>query len=77
VRPVEKGSWWSKQAEIDIMVREPGKATAFIEVKWRRLSLREAEEILDRLEEKSSKTRLSSPQNYYILVCKEVEEKLQ
>jgi len=75
VRPVEKGSWWGKQAEIDIIVREPGKATAFIEVKWRRLSLREAEEILDQLEEKSSKTGLSSPQNYYILICKEVEEK--
>ncbi len=74
VKPVEIGRWWSKEAEIDIIARNPGRASAFIEVKWRELSLREAEEVLSQLEEKAAKTGLASHRNYYVVICRKLEE---
>ncbi len=75
VKPVEIGRWWHKDIEIDCIIRKPGKMTGFIEVKWRNISFNEAEGILMNLEKKSVKTGLTSTQNYYILICKNFEEK--
>jgi len=72
-RPVEKGSWWRGDAEIDIVVREPGVSTSFIEVKLS-LDSREARRALARLEERASRTGLQSPRNYYIVVGGVVED---
>lgn len=72
VKPVEAGGWWHKDAEIDAVVREPGKATAFIEAKWSKITLKDAEREISRLEEKASKTGLTSPENNYILVVREL-----
>ena len=74
VRPVEAGPWWKGGVEIDYVVREPGRATAFFEAKWSSLSLQEARRVLDALEEKARETGLTSPRNYYILVARRLEE---
>ncbi len=34
VRPMEVGKWWYKDLEVDAVVRDPGLATVFVEVKW-------------------------------------------
>ncbi len=73
-KPVEVGPWWKGREEIDLVVRDPGKTTTFIEVKWTDVSLREAEKILSKLVEKASKTGLSSPQNHYMLVARSIKE---
>jgi len=77
VRPVEVGSWWSGKAEIDVVAREPGRATAFIEVKWRTVGEEEALEMLEELEAKASGSGLLSPENYYVLVVKRAEGRLR
>ena len=74
VRPVEAGPWWRGGTEIDYVVREPGRATAFIEAKWSTLTAREARRVLQRLEEKAAATGLSSPRNYYVVVARRLEE---
>jgi len=69
-RPIQVGKWWHKDTEIDVIVREPGVSTTFMEVKWSELNVRRAENILMKLIEKSKESGLTSPMNYYILVCK-------
>jgi len=74
-RPVQVGRWWHKDTEIDLIVREPGKHTCFIEAKWSKLTVKEAEEEIERLQEKSAKTGLTSPTNTYILVAKQITDR--
>lgn len=74
VKPVEVGGWWSGKTEIDAVAREPGRATAFIEAKWRAVSGSEALELLEELEAKASATGLLSPESYYVLAVKRVED---
>ena len=74
VRPVEVGSWWSGKVEIDVVAREPGRAVAFVEVKWRTVSGAEALELLRELEAKASATGLLSPESYYVLAVKRVKD---
>jgi len=71
-RPIQIGKWWHKDLEIDTIVREPGRSSTFIETKWRSIDAKEAERIITKLEEKSSKTGLTSPSNYYILIAKKI-----
>ena len=71
-KPIQVGRWWHKDLEIDTIVRDPGKSTTFIEVKWQELSVSEAKKILKKLETKTVKTGLTSPTNYYILVAKKI-----
>ncbi len=73
VRPVEVGAWWSRRAEVDVVAREPGRATAFAEVKWRVVSGGEALEALRELEAKASETGLLSPESYFVLAVRRVE----
>jgi len=73
-KPIQIGKWWHKETEIDIIVREPGKSTTFIETKWSRVRQSEAEKILKEVEEKSAKTGLTSPENHYLLVAKELTD---
>ena len=73
-KPLEFGRWWHKDLEIDCIVREPGKSTTFIEIKWKRLKDSEAIRELKDLETKSLKSGLMSPENFYILITKELEE---
>lgn len=71
-KPVQMGSWWHKNLEIDTVVRDPGKSTTFIEVKWREINVLEVKKILGKLEAKAAKTGLTSPNNYYILVARKI-----
>ncbi len=71
-KPVQMGNWWHKDLEIDAIARNPGKSTTFIEVKWKELSVSEAEKVLKKLETKALKTGLISPNNHYVLVAKRI-----
>jgi len=71
-RPIQIGTWWHKDQEIDVIVRDPGTSTTFMEVKWRDLKLKDARSILRELEFKASKSGLVSPVNYYILFSREI-----
>jgi len=71
-KPVEVGRWWHKDVEIDVVVREPGRAAVFMEAKWSRVKVRDAERELRRLEEKTLKTGVTAPENSYVLVAREV-----
>lgn len=73
-KPVQVGKWWHKDAEIDAIVREPGKSTTFIETKWSRIKQSGAEKYLKEVEEKAAKTGLTSPENHYLLVAKELAD---
>ncbi|MEM3563966.1 MAG: ATP-binding protein [Candidatus Jordarchaeaceae archaeon] len=74
-RPIQTGKWWHKDMEIDLIVREPGKSTTFVEVKWGRVGHKDAEKIFNEVEEKAAKTGLASPENHYLLVVKEFTDK--
>ncbi len=73
-KPVEVGPWWKGKEEIDLVVRDPGKSTTFIEVKWTDITLKEAEKTLNKLIEKSTKTGLTSPHNHYVLITRSIKE---
>jgi len=68
---VEVGKWWYKGEEIDVVVRGKEK-TVFIEVKWSDLDLREADRILDKLEDKALDSKLMKPQNYYVVMARSI-----
>ncbi len=72
VTPVEHGPWWARGEEIDIVVRDPGHAAAFIEVKTRATQA-EAEHIAKKLREKAAKTGLQEPANHYIVAAAETD----
>ncbi len=72
-KPVQHGPWWHRGEEIDLVVREPGVSTTFVEAKWSDLDTGDAKEILRDLEEKSAKTGLQSPRNYYVLVARSIK----
>ena len=74
VKPIEAGPWWHRGTEIDLVLRDTGRATAFIEAKWTRLSKADARRLLHRLEEKAARSGLASPQNYYLVVAREIDE---
>ncbi len=71
--PVEHGPWWRGDDEIDVVVREPGRSTTFIEVKWR-LDRREALRVLEKLEERAARSGLASQTNHYVVVGGVVED---
>ena len=70
VKPVETGPWWHRGEEIDLVVREPGRKTCFIEAKWATTGLGDAKRLLQGLEAKASKTGLQGPENCYAVVAK-------
>ncbi len=72
-RPVQVGPWWHKQYEIDLIVRDPGESTTFIEAKWSDMKIREARRLLAQLEDKASKTGLQSPVNQYIIITRTIK----
>jgi len=74
-KPIQFGRWWHKDIEIDLVIREPGKSTTFVETKWKDLTHSEALRILDELQKKSTKTGLQSPQNFYMLVARKITDK--
>ena len=74
-RPIQMGKWWHKDMEIDLIVREPGKSTTFVEVKWGRVGYKDAEKIFSEVEEKAAKSGLASAENHYLLVVKEFTDK--
>ncbi len=69
-KPIQVGPWWHRQHEIDLIVRDPGEATTFIETKWSDITRKEAKRILSLLEDKASRTGLQSPLNQYILIAR-------
>ena len=72
-RPVQVGPWWHKQYEIDLIVRDPGESTTFIEAKWSDMTIRKARRLLAQLEDKASKTGLQSPVNQYIIIAQTIK----
>ncbi len=73
-RPAQHGPWWHRDKEIDLVVRDPGNTTTFIEAKWTELTLEEAMETLDQLEEKARHTGLQAPTNYYVLIARDIQD---
>ncbi|MHA1732564.1 MAG: ATP-binding protein [Promethearchaeota archaeon] len=71
-RPVELGRWWHKGVEIDAVVRDPGRSTTFVEVKWSGLTKRETRGILAKLKTKAEKTGLMSPTNHFLVVARKI-----
>ena len=56
-RFLEIGRWWEKGEEIDrIAFSRESREALFCEMKWKDLSLREAEQIVEKLREKAEKT---------------------
>ncbi|MHA1616256.1 MAG: DUF234 domain-containing protein [Candidatus Njordarchaeales archaeon] len=76
-RPIEIGKWWYKGEEIDAVIRDPGKSTTFVEIKWRELDKEEALNTFRELEDKAARTGLMSPRNYYIIVTKKAPSDLE
>ncbi len=72
-RPVEVGTWWYKDMEIDLIARDPGKSSTFVEVKWREMDLKSAIGTLKDLERKAARSGLSSPENEYVLVIRRLK----
>ncbi|BEP18706.1 ATP-binding protein [Pyrofollis japonicus] len=72
-RPVEYGSWWHRGEEIDLVVRDPGTSTSFIEAKWSDLSMYDTKNLIRELEKKAKKTGLMGPENYYIIVARRLK----
>jgi len=69
------GRWWYKGEEIDLVALNSlsGDAGLF-EVKWKEMKVRDAERVLKRLEEKSTRLNLNG-EMYYGIVAKHVEGK--
>ena len=72
-RPVQVGPWWHKQYEIDLIVRNPGKSTTFIEAKWSDMTIQEARKLLAQLEDKAGRTGLQSPVNQYLIIARTIK----
>ncbi|WP_099210047.1 ATP-binding protein [Thermococcus henrietii] len=70
------GRWWRKGEEIDLVaLNEREKRALFVEVKWKKLSEREARGILKDLERKAKLVGLEDWEKSYGLVAKSVEGK--
>lgn len=66
--PASVGPWWHKGEELDLIVRDPGRSAAFMEVKWGSVSRREAETLLRNLRDKARLTGLQERVNEFVLV---------
>ena len=73
-RPVEYGPWWYKGYEIDLVIREPGRTTVFLEAKWSQGKLVDAVRELKSLEKKARHTGLHSPLNKYIVFYRRITD---
>ncbi len=70
-RPVQVGRWWQKGEEIDLVIKDPGVSTTFIEVKWSGIGEMEARKIMGGLRRKAALSGLISGEDHYIIVCRE------
>ncbi|MBI2046688.1 ATP-binding protein [Candidatus Pacearchaeota archaeon] len=68
------GKWWDKGEEIDIVGKSPEKI-ALIEVKWKELTEKEAEEILNILKEKSKKFPSGKKILSFGIIAKKIQNK--
>jgi len=74
-RFLEIGRWWEKEEEIDrIAFSRESRDALFCEVKWRDLSRREAEQIVEKLREKASRVK-GKWTEHYCLVARSIEGK--
>lgn len=72
---LEIGRWWDKGEEIDrIAFNKASREALFCEVKWKDLSLRDAEQILEKLKEKAGKVQ-GKWAGHYCLVAKSIKGK--
>jgi hypothetical protein len=70
------GRWWHKGEEIDIVaMSKNNEKVLFAEVKWKKLTLREARGILKDLERKSQLVNLKSENYYFCLIAKSIDGK--
>ncbi len=74
------GRWWHKGEEIDIVaVNDKRKRIAFFEVKWGRLSYREAEKLLNALRDKAKlvdwHVKAEDKQEHYGIIAESIEGK--
>lgn len=70
-RPVQVGRWWRKGEEIDLVVRDPGVSTTFIEVKWSGVGEMEARKLVGDLRRKAALSGIISGEEHYMIVCRE------
>ncbi len=69
-RPFQVGRW-RKGEEINLVVRDPGVSTTFIEVKWSGVGEMEAKKIVRELRRKAALSGLISGEDHYMIVCRE------
>lgn len=72
--PLQYGPWWHKGEEIDLIVKDPGKSTTFVEVKWSELTVNEALNIIKKLRVRSGRTGLQEGVNYYVVIAKRIKD---
>lgn len=74
-RFMEIGRWWDKGEEIDLIAfNKATREALFCEVKWKDLTRREAEQVVERLKEKTFRVK-GKWTGYYCLIAKSIEGK--
>ncbi len=70
------GKWWHRDKEIDIVAfNKKEKKALFIEVKWSKLSSRDINRLISKLEQTAKYTKLDDYEKYYGVIAREVEVK--
>jgi hypothetical protein len=70
------GGWWHKGEEVDLVaLNEREKKALLVEVKWRELSERDIDRILEDLRRKAALIGLEGYEKYYGIVARRVSEK--
>ncbi|ALM75887.1 ATP-binding protein [Thermococcus barophilus] len=70
------GRWWHRGEEIDLVaLNEQERKALFVEVKWKDLTLRETERILNDLRRKAELVGLKDYENYFGIVAKRLDKK--
>jgi len=71
------GRWWDKRNEIDIIgIDKERNKILFAEVKWKDLTKKKAEDILNNLKEKSKNVIWNkNPEEQFMLIAKRIEKK--
>lgn len=72
----EIGRWWRKNEEIDLVaLNKNEKKALLVEVKWKKLSRREARGILRDLKRKGDYIKLDTLEKHYGLIAKRIKDK--
>ena len=70
------GRWWYKGHEIDVVaLNKQEKKALLLEVKWKDIRAKEAEEIFEKIKEKAQFVKLDGWRKYYGIIARKIYEK--